>query len=78
MNDALTMIPQVAAAAQQHISWWAWFLNATGGAIKGAKRFCYLLAYYCVNGNWHYNDTQVGEMEGFAMVGTLVGADKNY
>lgn len=59
VDESLNTIEQMAASAQQHLSWWAWLLNSTGGAIKGAKSFWYLLAYKCIDGIWHYDSTEV-------------------
>ena len=58
MDDSIISIAQVAATASIQISWWSRLLNATGGAIKGAKSFWYLLAYECINGIWKYADTE--------------------
>jgi hypothetical protein len=58
MDETVTSIAQVAATASIQISWWLRLLNATGGAIKGAKSFWYLLAYICTDGIWHYADTE--------------------
>lgn len=58
MNNSTATIPQVAATASLQISWWSCLLNATGGAIKGAKSFWYLLAYICINGTWQYAETE--------------------
>ena len=57
MDDSIITRAQVAATASMQISWWSRLLNATGGAIKGAKSFWYLLAYVCTNGIWSYADT---------------------
>ena len=58
MNDSLRTCAQVAATAAIQISWWSRLLNATGGAIKGAKSFWYLLAYVCSDGIWSYAQTE--------------------
>ena len=46
----------VCREAQDAIDWWAWFLAATGGAIKAPKSFCYFLFYECINGTWSYKE----------------------
>ena len=58
MDDSLTTVEQVARTASMQISWWSRLLNSTGGAIKGAKSFWYLLAYKCIDGIWDYADTE--------------------
>jgi hypothetical protein len=58
LDESLTSVAQVASNASLQISWWSRLLNATGGAIKGAKSFWYLLAYSCRDGIWHYADTE--------------------
>ena len=58
MDESITFIAQVASTASLQISWWSRLLNATGGAIKGAKSFWYLLAYHCIDGIWHYANTE--------------------
>ena len=58
MDESITSVAQVAGIAAIQISWWSRLLNATGGAIKGAKSFWYLLAYHCKDGIWHYEDTE--------------------
>ncbi len=44
--------------SQQSINWWSAFLTATGGAIKDAKSFWYLLSYKCSEGIWEYENNQ--------------------
>ena len=58
LDESIITVAQVAHIASLQISWWSRLLNATGGAIKGAKSFWYLLAYFCKDGIWHYADTE--------------------
>ena len=55
MNPLFTNIALVVLQAQVCVSLWSSLLNSTGGAIKGAKSFWYLLDYKCTHGKWAYS-----------------------
>jgi len=58
MSYLLTSIALVCSLAQLEVDLWSDLLDTTGGAIKGSKSFCYLIAYICLNGNWTYARSQ--------------------
>ena len=54
MNPLLLSATLVIIQAQACVSLWSNLLRATGGLIKGAKSFWYLIDYTCSNGKWEY------------------------
>lgn len=59
MEDGrLDEIAELQEESQQALNWWSALLAATGGAIKDAKSFWYLLSYRCSGGMWEYENNQ--------------------
>lgn len=54
MNPLFCSVALVVLQAQFCVSLWSNILNSTGGAIKGAKSFWYLLDYECTHDKWNY------------------------
>lgn len=59
MSPALWSIALVVFQAQSCVSLWSTLLKATGGAIKGAKSFWYLVGYRCKHGRWEYDTDEM-------------------
>lgn len=58
MHHLLPTISLICAYAQLGVDLWSDLLGTSGGAIKGSKSFCYLIAYICLNGVWDYTHTR--------------------
>ena len=54
MHHEMKRVAEILFLAQLCVDLWSALLRATGGDIKDAKSFMYLISYLCENGIWRY------------------------
>ncbi len=54
MHHEMKRVAEILFLAQLCVDLWSALLRATGGDIKDAKSFMYLISYLCENGTWRY------------------------